>query len=274
MKTKILLISLSALLLIPNFINWDINGKSSYNKIERFDKHLNSINSIEKLDEYIDAEASVKRIRTYSEQYIALVAYIVSCRFYHGFSHYTLSENWVAALAEKTVGYGLASKVKANEILQQDNAACSQQAIVMMEILKRKNINYRNVGFPHHYALEAMIGNHWYFFDPNMEPTITLAERSHENWNGNSDKLKKYYSAKQSNANWFGSGTTASFGPINETPAGNVKIFHSFSWFLSKFLFCVPLVFVFARKRRPFMYAVKPINHFPKGAILRPMFSA
>src|SRR6188768_3574523 len=129
MKTKVLLISLSALMLIPNFINKDINGEAKYNNIERFDPHLGNINSINKLEKYVDSEASVKHINIYSEKYAALLAYIISSRFYHGFSHFTLSENWIAATGEKIFGYGLASKVDPEEIMEHPYAACSQQAI-------------------------------------------------------------------------------------------------------------------------------------------------
>lgn len=277
MKTKVLLISLSALLLIPNFIRKDINGESKYNNIERFDPRLGNINSINKLEKYVDAEASVKHINTYSEKYAALLAYIISCRFYHGFSHFTLSENWMAAVGEKAFGYGLASKVDPDDIMEHSYAACSQQAIVMMEVLKRKHIDYRRVGFPHHYALEARIDNNWYYFDPNMEPDITLSERLHENWNGSNDNLKKYYT-KHGNVNWeFGIHEEAQFGVTNEVPARHARLFQSITGVLCKVVWCIPLCFAFARKRRPNMYAVKPINHFPRRHNLnplRPIFSA
>ena len=275
MKTKILLLSLSLLLLIPNFIKKDINGVAVYNKQERFNPALTSIQSIDHLEQFVDDSAAAQMISIYSEKYTALLAYIISCRFYHGFSHFQLNENWIAALGEKCFGNGLASKVDPEDIMLHPYAACSQQAIVMMAVLRKKNISYRKVGFPHHYALETKINNHWYYFDPNMEPNISLSERLHENWNGNNDNLKKYYSAKHGNVNWeFGNNSKATFGVVNELPAKNAHIFQSFTAFLGKILWCVPLVIAFARKRRPFMYAVKPINHFPRNQNLTPIFYA
>lgn len=273
MKTRILLISLSVLLIIPNFINKDINGVSAYNNTERFDPRLCSINSVDKLDKYVDAEASTKFISIYSEKYTALLAYIISCRFYHGFSHYSLSDNWIAAVSEKIFGYGLASKVDPEQIMQYKYAACSQQAIVMMAILRKKNISYRKVGFPHHYALEAKINNKWYFFDPNMEPAISLGERLHENWNGSNDNLKKYYT-KHGNVNWeFGIHEEAQYGILNEVPGQHAKIFQSVTGFFSKILWCFPIIFVFVKKRRrSIMYAVRPINQFPPEQNLTPVF--
>lgn len=276
MKTRILLLSLSVLLIIPNFINMDINGSASYNNVERFDTRLTNINSINKLEEYVDAEAAKKSIPIYSEKYVALLAYVISNRFYHGFSHFSLNENWIAAVGEKVFGYGLASKVDPEDIMQHPHAACSQQAIVMMAILRNKNISYRKVGFPHHYALEAKINNNWYYFDPNMEPAITLNERLHETWNGNNDKLKKFYT-KHGNVNWeFGNKEEGQFGITNEIPGKHVNKLQSFTGFMGRILWCFPLIFAFAfaKKRRRTMYAVKPINHFPRNNDLTPVFYA
>jgi hypothetical protein len=278
MKAKTTLIAFAVLLLAPNFIDIDINGKPVHNKVERFDPRLANINSMDKLEKYVDAEAALKHITPGTEKYAALLAWVISCRFYHGYSHYSLSENWIAAVAEKTIGYGLASKVDPEEIMEHPYAACSQQAIVMMAILKKKNIDYRKVGFPHHYALEAKIDNHWYYFDPNMEPDITLGERLHENWNGSNDNLKKYYT-KHGNVNWeFGNNQEAVVGVTNESPAKHAGIFQTTTKILCKILWIVPLYFAFARKRRKVtLYAVKPINHFPRNRTitpLRPIFSA
>jgi hypothetical protein len=144
----------------------------------------------------------------------------------------------------------------------------------MMEILRRKNITYRKVGFPHHYALEAKINKKWYYFDPNMEPDISLEERLHESWNGSNDKLKKYYTA-HGNVTWeFGTHEEAQFGVANEVPGQTAKMFQSTTSFLGKVLWCIPMFFAFAKRRRPRMYAVKPINHFPRNHNLRPIFSA
>ncbi len=281
MITKILLISLSLLLAIPNFINRDINEQVPYDQKERFYPALTNINSIDKLEKYVDDVASLKNIKTYSAEYVAVLAYVVSCRFYHGFSHWKLNENWIAALGEKIVGYGLASKVEPEKIMQHPNAGCSQQALVMMEILRRKNITYRKVGFPHHYALEAKINQHWYFYDPNMEPTISIAERLHENWNGNNDKLKKYYSpAIHSNLDYqFGNKQETHYGVANEVPAQRAKLFQATTGFLSKILWCLPLALVFVKRRKPSMHAVKPVNenpvkNFRRYSNLNPVYSA
>ena len=276
MRTKILLLFLSVLLAVPNFIKKNINGEPVYNKLERFDPSLANINSIDKLEKYVDDSAAVTFINIYSEKYTALLAYIISCRFYHGFSHFKLNENWIASVGEKIFGYGLDSKVEPEQIMQHPYAGCSQQAIVMMAVLRRKNISYRKIGFPHHYAIEAMINKHWYFFDPNMEPAISLEQRSHEKWKGYNDSLKRFYNpATHNDLNYqLGNGVAAQYGAKNEIPAGNARFFQNVTSFLSKILWCCPLVFVFIKRRRPKMYAVKPVNHFPRNSDLQPFFYA
>ena len=273
---KPLLIAIAILLVIPNFIDKDINEQFAYNHTERFHPGLGVINSIDKLEKYVDQVAALKNIDIKSPEYNLLLSYIISCRFYHGFSHWKLNENWIAALGEKFTGIGLSCKVQPDEIMQHPYAACSQQALVMMEILKRKKIDYRKIGFPHHYALEVKSIGNWYYFDPNMEPNMNLKQRLHENWKESNDSLKKYYDVTSHTdlAFQFGNGKKAEFGTINEIPAQRVRLFQSATGVLSKILWCFPLLFVFAKRRSTKMYPVKPAGQPKYSVNLNPSFSA
>ena len=256
---KTLLIVAAIVLAAPNFIDYDINEKFAYNQLERFHPALVTINSVDMLEHYIDTAAVSKNIAVSSPEYIQLIAYVISCRFYHGFSHWKLNENWIAAIGEKITGIGLSCKVQPGRIMLHPYAACSQQALVMMEILRRKKIDYRKVGFPHHYALEVRNNRKWYYFDPNMEPYMNLSQRLHENWNQSNDSLKKYYdTAKHKDLSYqFGNGTKASFGTVNEIPAKRLRLFQSVTGVLSKILWCFPLIFLFIKRRRP---VIQPEN--------------
>lgn len=265
MRSTILL-TLSLLLLVPNFIPADINGTPDYNGKERYNPELGHIRSVAELESYVDACARLKNFDTHSPQYAAMLAYVISCRFYHGFSHWKMSENWIAALGEKTLGYGLASKVDPEEILQHPNAACSQQALVMMAVLRNKGISYRKVGFPHHYALEVQVNNQWYYFDPNMEPRMSITDRRHDHWGGMNDIVKTYYDpSNHRNLDYqFGRGQQAEIGPVNEIPAKNAARFQSVTAFLSKVCWLIPLcVLAFVTGPRHFMYPVGPVNRKP-----------
>lgn len=277
MNRKPLLILFAIILAVPNFIREDINEQLPFNNTERFHPALASVNSIDKLEKLVDNEALSRNISFRSPEYSLLLAYFISCRFYHGFSHYTLKENWIAALGERVTGIGLSCKVRPEEIMKHPNAACSQQALVMMEVLKRKKVDYRKVGFPHHYALEVKCDGKWYYFDPNMEPQMNLSQRLHENWNASNELLKKYYPAeKHPNLSYqFGDGETAIFGEVNEVPAARLRFFQSSTSILSKTAWCFPLLLLFVRKRKPRMYAVKPVNrNLTASANMHPLFSA
>ncbi|MCP9752905.1 hypothetical protein [Ferruginibacter sp. HRS2-29] len=249
---KLLLILLSALLMAPNFIDVNINKKNEYNHKEEFSPQLDYIKSLDQLEQHTDSIATAQHIGQSSADYFILLETIIAERFYHGFSHYRLKHNWIAAVSERLIGYGLACKVNPEDILQSKAGACSQQAAVMMAIAKRKHVDYRSVGFPHHYAMEVNVNGCWYFLDPNMEPLISKEQRMEESWHGRSDELKQFYDADQhGNMDYaFGTGLQPNYGSVNANPAPRLKIFHSITWLLSRTIWCLPLMLAFAKRRR------------------------
>lgn len=244
---KAFLIILSVALVLPNLINKDINPVLNFDSKEKFNPSLGYINSPEKLEKHIDSIASKKNIDIGSYDYVMIVEDVIKQRFYHGFSHFSISENWIAALSGKFVDEGLACKVKPEDILEHEYAACSQQSIVMMALLYKKNISYRKIGFPHHYAMEIMADGEWFFSDPNMEPAMKKQQRMESAWNHKGDALKKYYDKKRhKNLDYqFGTGQEAFVGPVNEVPARNVKSFHTATFILSKILWIFPLLLLY-----------------------------
>ncbi len=259
--TKPILIAVSAVFLSLNFINKDINEILPYDHKEQFNPHLSYLNSIDKLEAYIDSNERAGHISSNSVEYVVTISQAIRNRFYHGFSHFSIQENWIAAFAEKLIGYGLASKVRPEDIMQHPYAACSQQAMVMMSVLKRKNISYRSVGFPHHFALEVLVGGQWYYFDPNMEPNMTNDQRLEANWKCCADNLKKFYdTARFKDLDWkFGKNLMVTTGKINDTPAGHAKLFQSATGFASRILWCFPLIFVLYKSRRNVMIGLKKL---------------
>jgi hypothetical protein len=221
---KILPVALALLFLLPNFFSKDINPVLPYNLKEKFDPALSFINSVSLLESYTDSIAASKQITEGSYEYAELLEGIIEERFYHGFSHFTTGENWIAAFAGKFIKEDYACKVQPEKIMQHPNAACSQQALVMMQVLRDKKINYRSLGFPHHYAMEVLINKEWYFFDANMEPGITKEQRKLSN-------------------------LTVTIGAINEVPAQKAKYFHIVTGMFSKIAWLFPLIFIFYRSR-------------------------
>ncbi|HEY8689112.1 MAG TPA: hypothetical protein VIM07_07745 [Chitinophagaceae bacterium] len=249
---KLLLIAVSALLLLPNFFNVHLEQTPQYDHKELFDPRLAYINSTEKLIEVSDSIAKQNNIAPNSFAYALMVSQLLRERFYHGFSRYPLNQNWIAATGEYFFGYGLASIVKPDDILKYSFSGCSQQSMVLMEVMKRKNISYRSVGFPHHYATELKFNSNWYFFDPNMEPNIPDSDRLESKWNCCADSLKQYYDTTRfKDLDWkFGKKLIVTFGKENSVNAPNASLFHTTTKYLSKTLWLFPLFIVFTRRKK------------------------
>ena len=248
---KFLLIAFSALLLLPNFLNIHLSEIPEYDNKEQFDPSLAYINSTEKLIEVSDSIAKANKIPENSITYAITVAKILRDRFYHGFSRYPVNENWIAATGERLFGYGLASIVNPDDILKYSFGGCSQQSIVLMEVMKKKNVSYRSVGFPHHYATELRFDNNWYFFDPNMEPDIPDSARLESKWICCTENLKKYYDTTRfKNLDWILGNNSVTFGNINAAPAPNATLFQTTTKYLSKTLWLFPLFIIFYHRKK------------------------
>jgi len=246
---KILFAGLALLLLLPNLFNKEVNPVLPYDHKEKFDPSLSRINSIALLEEYTDSIAQSKKISKNSYKYVELLESVIEERFYHGFSHFTPNENWIAAFAGRFIKEDYACKVQPEEIMEHPNAACSQQALVMMQVLRDKKFAYRSLGFPHHYAMEVLVNKEWYFFDANMEPAITKEERMLSNWKHQNDNLKAYYDdGRFTDLDYkFGTNLTVVPGTINEVPAQKATTFHIITGIISKIAWFFPLLFIFYR---------------------------
>ena len=253
MVKKIVLLLAAILLAIPNFINADINETLPYDGREKFEESLASLRTISSLEIYTDSIAKEHSVNIPSPQYLEIMEKVISARFYHGFSHWKLNENWIAAIGQRITGIGLACKVGANDILKNNNAACSQQALITMAMLQRKGIEYHPVYFPHHYALEAHLGDRWYYLDANMEPEMELEDRMHRNWRSENEKLKRFFphadSAQLSYR--FGNSEKATLGPVNHQPALRVRLFQNATATISKLAWIIPLSLIFVRRKKP-----------------------
>jgi len=164
-----------------------------------------------------------------------------------------------------------------NEILQRPNSDCSQQAIVMMEVLKRKNIPSRKVNFSQHCALEAFVQGGWYFLDANAEPGLKEQERLHQNWNGEADNLKKYYAAgiQPGLTAIFGAGLTADLHKPGEEQNFGITNLQATTGVLSKILWLFPLALMVVYRKRSFkMYAIKRPGKYVRMHPLRPVYNS
>lgn len=154
-----------------------------YNHHEEYDPSLSRLNSINKLVNYCDSlylvTVSTNNEDEVKKDYTDIVSSVVRKRFYHGYSYYGFSENYMALLLSKVTISGLSAVVIPNDIMKYPFAACSQQSIVMMEVLRSKGFETRKVGFQGknfggHFCFEVFYEGSWHFYDTNMEPDVNV----------------------------------------------------------------------------------------------------
>jgi hypothetical protein len=153
-----------------------------YNKMEEFDPSLARLNSIDKLVKYCDSLYLSTVFNDNADEvqrdYTNIVSSVVRKRFYHGYSYYGFGNNYLSLLISKLTVPGLDAVVVPNDILKYPWAACSQQSIVMMEVLRSKGFATRKVSFQGkisgHFCFEVYYDGGWHFYDTNMEPDVKI----------------------------------------------------------------------------------------------------
>lgn len=230
-------------------------------KNELYKSELAAVNSMKTAVSYVD---SVYRL-TYSGRfdtslYAQAASHFTKERFYHGVSHYTLSENWIAYLLSKTVWSHFSVIVDPDDILNHSDGLCSQQTIVFMELLKRKKINVRSVGLgykegPGHFLSEVHYGGSWHLYDVTMEPQwvkVVGQHRSFEYYLSCKDSLYLVYKSKLDKPVFDKIIERVVYGKVNEFPAKKMLFFHKITLAITYFLpfFLLFLSFRFKAKNR------------------------
>ena len=209
---------------------------------EEFDpSYVERFQHIDDIIAHTDSIYSVENRHTlaYSEEIVK----VLRKRFYHGYSHYSFADNWIAAAAGYLFWDHLSALVIPSDILKHPNAACSQQAIVFMACLKKVGVPYRSVLFSGHYALEAKIGDKWFFFDSNIEPELSGNRTSIDNLL-KTNKVFDVYKSKRQPEEIRAFINNIQYGKINAAPAPNAAFFHKGTYALS--LLTIGLIGTFA----------------------------
>jgi hypothetical protein len=187
--------------------------------------------TLQSLINYIDQTYHGQRNTFAFANYIGTT---VSRRFYHGYSYYSMNDNWIAALAGQLVWKDLSAIVVPDDIMKQPLAACSQQSIILMLCARHFGFDVRKVGYDHHFATEVKVGNRWHYIDPNLEiiPDTASVDELIRN-----QSLYTLYQAKLGNdtktvlAHPFTSAT-------NEKVASKAMFFQEITSWLSEYFFC------------------------------------
>jgi hypothetical protein len=200
--------------------------------------YFNKFQSIQNIINYADSCVGIQQRNTVA--YYDFIAQIIRKRFYHGYSHYYFSDNPLAYLSGHFIWDHLSAIVLPEDIMKHPMAACSQQSIVLAEIFKRNNIDYRKVSFRNHFAMESFIQNQWHYFDTNMEPKLSKRESLASLLSEN--KLIEAYTSTGLDINYLHRVLDApKTGETNENFAPNASFFHQACFFLTSkwFLFIV-----------------------------------
>ena len=250
--TNYLLVLFSLLLLLPNFFPYHfVKLSASGHPWEQFDPALTKkLRSVSDVLQYTDSVAAASKVEPGTIDYGVILNRVVKKRFYHGYSYYSLNENWMAAMAGKFIWDDLSAIVLPDDILKYPMAACSQQCIVLMECFKRKNISYRKVGFDHHFAVEGEFKNHWYYFDPDMEPDFGNFPRVGIDSIIRCDGLPVIYKLSLNSLDLKKDLGHHFIGKPNKPAAPNALIFHRVTRILSKTVWLLPFVLSFVSSKR------------------------
>ena len=98
---KALLVGLAVILFVPNFLDIRVSPPNAYDHKEEYDESLSALNSVVKLDQHIDSILLSKKIVSQSYESVAEISNTIKNRFYHGYSHFSFPQNWIAVVSGK-----------------------------------------------------------------------------------------------------------------------------------------------------------------------------
>jgi len=274
---KPLLILFSALLLLPNLPGVQLNSSANfYNGKEKFSPQLSFINSIEKLEKYVDAAAKESKFSIGTLEYTELLDNTMANRFYNGYTHKTLQQDWISVLTDKIAGTHYSLLLSVDDIMKHPNASPVQQNLVMKEMLKRKNIQFRDININEHDAIEVQLGSNWYFFDVSNEPVITGMERISGNSGIYTSNLSGYYGPLSKTYSIAGASLQhIERGAVNSSSFTGITILQSITGVISKIAWLACLLMLWVVRKRPFkMYAIKPKGKYVRMYPIQPVYNA
>lgn len=222
-------------------------------KGEAYDPELARLRSVSALKAYCDSLQQ----RDPSASYPEILAEVMTQRFYHGYSYYSVGNNPVSVLLEPVIKKGINAIVIPDDIMKYAYAACSQQSIVAMEILKEKGFEVRKVSMfdPYsqggHFAFEAYYDSAWHFFDTNQEPDPAVLRQygrpSSDFLKHNPHIVALAYHERTDTALFQHLLGSSEPGPVNVYPAPNALIYQQLTKFLTNFSWVIILLLIMLR---------------------------
>lgn len=242
-KISILYWSVTGLVTVVSILSfWGVfsNQQPRKTKSEAYLPELNTINSLEKVTQLFETKLE----RGDTLEAVNHLDEFLRNRFYHGYSRYTMNDNWMAYLAGY-VWLDFKLVVSPKETPKYASAACSQQAIIFQTVLKEHGVRFRTVAFDPipgvssgHYALEVYVNGQWHYYDTNLEPTVVGDARpSLEEILRDSLYLQMYNKEFSTAVQDMFRNTNVYPRDENYIPGGKMIFFQNATGFLSNYLF-------------------------------------
>ncbi|MBK6384542.1 MAG: hypothetical protein IPF69_14045 [Chitinophagaceae bacterium] len=141
----LILAFLAAIIQVVNIVDpvaKQMNELPKSGRNEEFDPALSRLNSTERIINYCDSlydqQYKNSDVDDFQKYYTEILSSVIRKRFYHGYSYYGLRTNYMAFLFSKVFANGYRAIIVPDDILKYPAAACSQQSIIMMEVLRKK----------------------------------------------------------------------------------------------------------------------------------------
>lgn len=235
--------------------------------IEKYDSNLFSkVKSIRSLSDTLNAIAKQNHIVRNSLAYLEVANDLVESRFCFAYSHYSYCNNPYMKFLGDLIWDNLSAVVIPDDLMKYNHAACSQQSIVLMDLLMKNGFEVRKVGLNGHFCMEAKVGDQWYFFDPTKEP-LMRNDASARQFDGEKRSyiVSKYKDSEHKMVSKMFS--TYTVGETNAFPAPRVVLLHQFTFFMLYFgpIIFGSLFFVIYKSKKDKVRAQESFLQKPKG---------
>ena len=235
------------------YTHTDAYKKKLYQYTELYEPELGRITSVNEAIVYIDSTYRIDNASSSvfdTANYVKKTSRFVKTRFQQGLANYSAQENWITDVCGKLFWSHFSAVVIPDDILKHPKGMCSQQAIVFMEILKRKGITTRKVGWgdgkpPGHFLTEVHYNNSWHLYDVHVEPEWKKISHHHESMDyymKNKDTLYLAYQNRLPRTHFDKLMEKVEYGKLNEFSAPHMLWFHRITKLVTYVLPCIFLI--------------------------------
>lgn len=210
---------------------------------EAFDPALAHVQTVEALEEELGRRTAGDSTKARVHALEQLIRY----RFYSGYSRFGFHENWLAWLAARILHPDLDALVHVDDIMRHRAAACSQQGIVVQELLRRMGLEFATVELPGHFLTAVWIDGRWYMVDPYGPIERDRTRLFPLDYLLTEDGRNRLFLTEAERGRWTKLGyTLPRLVNRNTTPAPRARLFHALTLWASRWLWLPVLLLALA----------------------------